>query len=58
MGSERLNTEFLDALSTDRRGTAVIALDTDERRRWRFVPDEMHARNGIALKALDAEQPH
>jgi len=48
--------EFLHALSAGQRERAVFALEADERLRWHFVPDEMHARNGIALKDLDAAQ--
>jgi len=48
--------EFLEALSAEQRSSASFAYDNDERLRWHFIPNEMHPRSGVTIKALDSSQ--
>lgn len=47
---------FLAALDDDTRAEATFALDATERRRWHFVPSEMHPRHGAVLGDLADDQ--
>lgn len=47
---------FLTSLDTGLRQQASFDLPSAEHTRWHFVPDEIFARNGVALKALDGQQ--
>ena len=48
--------KWLSSLNEDQRGRAVFAFDSDERLRWHFVPNEMHARKGIQIKEMTEPQ--
>jgi hypothetical protein len=47
---------WLDGLTPEQRERAVFAFDSDERQRWHFVPNEMHARKGVTLKEMNESQ--
>lgn len=47
---------FLATLSAEQREQAAYDLHSDEHLRFHFVPDEIFPRNGLALKAMDANQ--
>ena len=49
-------SNFLASLSAGQREQALFAMDSDERLRWHFIPNEMFARSGISLKDLDSSQ--
>jgi len=48
--------QLLASLSGEQRQRAVFALDSDERLRFHFIPNEMFERNGVMLKEMSAEQ--
>jgi hypothetical protein len=47
---------FLDSLTPDQRRLATFELNSSERTRWNFIPDEAFPRNGIQMKALNPAQ--
>lgn len=47
---------FLGALTPDLRQLAVFPFESDERRHWHFVPNEMFPRNGLPLLAMNDAQ--
>ena len=47
---------FLGALTAEQRKLVVFELDSAERTRWNFIPDEAFPRNGIQMKALTPAQ--
>lgn len=49
-------TAYLASLSTELRTLTSFDLTAEEQLRWHFVPDEIFARNGLALNAMNAEQ--
>ena len=49
-------TRFLDALTPEQRKQAVFAIESQERLRWNFIPDETFPRNGLPLKAMTEPQ--
>ncbi len=49
-------TSFLAALSPEQRKQATFTLDSAERLRWNFIPDEMFPRNGLPIKAMSEPQ--
>ena len=49
-------TRFLDALTPEQRKQAIFAIESQERLRWNFIPDETFPRNGLPLKAMTEPQ--
>ena len=49
-------TSFLDSLTPEQRKQATFPLESAERLRWNFIPDEMFPRNGLPLKAMTEPQ--
>ena len=49
-------TDFLAALTPEQRKQATFPLESAERVRWNFIPDEMFPRNGLPLKAMTEPQ--
>ena len=49
-------TDFLDALSVEQKGRAVFPFVSPDRVKWHFLPPEMFARGGVALRDLGAGQ--
>jgi hypothetical protein len=49
-------TSFLAALTPEQRKQATFPLESAERVRWNFIPDEMFPRNGLPLKAMTEPQ--
>src|SRR3954451_22190572 len=49
-------TAFLDSLTPEQRKLVMFQLDSSERTRFNFIPDEAFPRNGIQMKALTAPQ--
>ena len=47
--------QFLASLSAEQKAKAGIALDSEERLNWHFIPRE---RKGVPLKELDPAQQH
>jgi hypothetical protein len=47
---------FLAALSDSQRTAATFPLASDERLRWHFIPNEMHARKGLTIKSMNESQ--
>jgi hypothetical protein len=47
---------FLAALTPDLRQLAVFPFESDERRHWHFIPNEMFPRNGLPLRAMTEAQ--
>ena len=45
---------FLAALTPEQRQQATFPLESDERMRWHYIPNEMFPRNGIAAAGDDA----
>lgn len=48
--------QFLDSLTPEQRKQVAYAVDSDERLRWNFIPDEMFPRNGLPLKEMTEPQ--
>ena len=49
-------TRFLDGLTPEQRKQAVFTIDSQERLRWNFIPDETFPRNGLPFKAMTEPQ--
>ena len=49
-------TRFLEGLTPEQRKQAVFTIDSQERLRWNFIPDETFPRNGLPLKAMTEPQ--
>lgn len=49
-------SSFLDSLTPEQRKQATFPLESAERLRWNFIPDEMFPRNGLPLKAMTEPQ--
>ena len=49
-------SRFLASLTPEQRAQTTFALESEERLRWNFIPDEMFPRNGLPLKAMSEEQ--
>lgn len=49
-------TNFLGSLTPDQRKQATFPLESAERLRWNFIPDEMFPRNGLPFKAMTEPQ--
>jgi hypothetical protein len=49
-------TRFLEGLTPEQRTQTVFTLDSQERLRWNFIPDETFPRNGLPLKAMTEPQ--
>jgi hypothetical protein len=47
---------FLASLTADQRKQATYPLESDERLRWNFIPDEMFPRNGLPFKDMTEPQ--
>ena len=47
---------FLGALTPEQRQQASFPLDSDERLRWNFIPNEAFPRKGLMLKAMTEPQ--
>jgi hypothetical protein len=47
---------FLAALTPEQRKLVMFELDSAERTRWNFIPDEAFPRSGIQMKALTTAQ--
>ena len=47
---------FLGSLTPEQRTQATFPLESAERLRWNFIPDEMFPRNGLPLKAMTEPQ--
>jgi len=47
---------FLDSLTAALRKKAHFSFDSNQRRRWHYVPREMFDRQGVSLKELNATQ--
>lgn len=47
---------FLESLTPEQRKLVVFPLESEERTRWNFIPDEAFPRNGIQMKALTPAQ--
>jgi hypothetical protein len=49
-------SRFLDSLTADLRKKAHFSFDSNQRRRWHYVPREMFDRKGVSLKEMNAAQ--
>jgi len=49
-------SNFLNALSGEHRAQATFVMDSEERSRWHFIPNEIFEREGISLKLLNSQQ--
>jgi hypothetical protein len=49
-------TRLLASLTPEQRQQIVFSLDSAERLRWNFIPDEAFPRNGLPFKAMTEEQ--
>jgi hypothetical protein len=49
-------TNFLGALTPEQRQQATFPLDSAERLRWNFIPDETFPRNGLPYKTMTEPQ--
>jgi hypothetical protein len=49
-------TRFLASLTPEQRKQAVFTLESEERLRWNFIPEEAFPRNGVPLRAMTEEQ--
>ena len=49
-------TGFLASLTPEQRQQATFTLESAERTKWNFIPDEMFPRNGLPLKAMTEPQ--
>ena len=47
---------FLGSLTPEQRTQATFPLESAERLRWNFIPDEMFPRNGLPFKAMTEPQ--
>jgi hypothetical protein len=47
---------FLSSLTPEQRKQATYPLESEERLRWNFIPDETFPRNGLPLKAMTEPQ--
>jgi hypothetical protein len=48
--------DFLGALTPDQRTKAAFAVNSDDRLRWHFIPNEMFPRKGLMLKDMTEAQ--
>jgi hypothetical protein len=55
-GMSTAAARFLAALTPEQRKQAVFAIESQERLRWNFIPDEMFPRNGLPLKTMNEQQ--
>lgn len=55
-GMSMAAARLLASLTPEQRKQAVFALESEERLRWNFIPDEMFPRNGLPLKAMTEDQ--
>jgi hypothetical protein len=49
-------TRFLASLTPELRKQAVFTLESEERLRWNFIPEEAFPRNGVPFRAMTEEQ--
>jgi hypothetical protein len=49
-------TNFLASLTPEQQKQATFPLESAERLRWNFIPDEMFPRNGLPIKAMTEPQ--
>jgi hypothetical protein len=49
-------TNFLSSLTPEQRQQATFPLESPERLRWNFIPDETFPRNGLPLKSMTEPQ--
>jgi hypothetical protein len=49
-------TRFLASLTPEQRKQATFALESEERLRWNFIPEEAFPRNGLPFKAMTEPQ--
>ena len=49
-------TSFLASLTPEQRQQATFTLESAERTKWNFIPDEMFPRNGLPLKTMTEPQ--
>ena len=47
---------FLGSLTSEQRAQATFPLESAERLRWNFIPDETFPRNGLPIKAMTEPQ--
>src|SRR5215216_4934216 len=48
--------QFVDSLTPQQRQQAMFPVDSDERLKWNYIPDEAFPRNGLPLKAMAPAQ--
>jgi hypothetical protein len=48
--------QFVESLTPEQRQQAMFPLDSDERGKWNYIPDEMFPRKGLPLKAMTSAQ--
>ena len=49
-------TRFLASLTPEQRKQAIFTLESEERLRWNFIPEEAFPRQGLPLRAMNDEQ--
>ena len=55
-GMSTAATRFLAALTPEQRKQATFTLESEERLRWNFIPEEAFPRNGLPFKAMTEPQ--
>jgi hypothetical protein len=48
--------QFVESLTPQQRQQAMFPLESDERVKWNYIPDEAFPRNGLPLKAMTPAQ--
>lgn len=49
-------SQFLDSLTADQKARATFPVDSDERARWHFIPNETFPRKGLMIKDMNEAQ--
>src|SRR5687768_16661538 len=55
-GMSTAAARFLASLTPEQRKLATFTLDSAERLRWNFIPEEAFPRNGLPFKAMTEPQ--
>src|SRR5687768_7816661 len=55
-GMSTAATRFLASLTPEQRKQTIFTLDSQERLRWNFIPEEAFPRNGLPFKAMTEPQ--
>jgi hypothetical protein len=48
--------KWVTSLTPEQKAKATFAFDSEERLRWHFIPNEMHARKGLTVKEMTEPQ--